>query len=196
MLNWESHWAPYDEATYQQALAWVGPDDVALEIGAGDLRLARRLAGRARQVYAIEMTAALLDQAAHDPTENLQIICSDARTYPFPMGVTVGVLLMRHCRHFHLYVQKLKAARCAYLITNARWRMGVERVDLRQPRHSFALVPYGWYACLCGNVGFIPGPADALTWADLDLIHEVTGCPQCDETAPVLISTRNLWSAL
>ncbi|GAB4146743.1 MAG: hypothetical protein Fur0021_05020 [Candidatus Promineifilaceae bacterium] len=75
------------------------------------------------------------------------------------------------------------------------------RLDLRQPRQTFALVPYGWYACICGGVGFVPGLPDALAWADLDIIHEVTGCPQCDETgavsktAPVLISTRNTWSA-
>ena len=41
---WERMWAPYDEATYAAVLAAVGPDDILLEIGAGDLRLARRLA--------------------------------------------------------------------------------------------------------------------------------------------------------
>lgn len=178
-VNWESVWAPYDEVTYQQALAWVGPDDVALEIGAGDLRLARRLAAQARQVYAIEIEAALLNHAAHDQVDNLHVICRDARTYPFPTDVTVGVLLMRHCRHFHLYAYKLQAIGCPYLITNARWRMGVERLDLRQPRQAFAAIPYGWYACICGATGFIPGPAAALTWADLDIIHEVYDCPHC-----------------
>ena len=38
--NWERRWAPYDELTYQEVLAQVRPDDLVLEIGAGDLRLA------------------------------------------------------------------------------------------------------------------------------------------------------------
>ncbi len=41
---WEAMWAPYDEATYGAALAQIAADDVVLDIGAGDLRLARRAA--------------------------------------------------------------------------------------------------------------------------------------------------------
>ncbi len=41
---WEARWAPYDEATYAAVLAAIRPDDVVLDIGAGDLRLARRMA--------------------------------------------------------------------------------------------------------------------------------------------------------
>jgi glycerol kinase len=41
---WEQLWAPYDESTYQAVLAAIGPEDILLEIGAGDLRLAIRAA--------------------------------------------------------------------------------------------------------------------------------------------------------
>ncbi|MCA9937234.1 MAG: methyltransferase domain-containing protein [Anaerolineales bacterium] len=181
--DWERMWSPYDEATYEQATAWIAPDDVVLDIGAGDLRLARRLAARARRVYAIEIEPTLLTQgqmsAAGGMPANMRLIAGDARVFPFPVDVTAGVLLMRHCRHFHLYARKLQQTGCRTLITNARWRLGVERIDLQQARPPCAHLPYGWYACLCGAVGFIPGPADALTWADLDLIHEVSDCPEC-----------------
>ena len=92
-LGWESLWAVYDEATYSAALAFIRPDDVVLDIGAGDLRFARRAAVRARRVIAIERRAELL--AAPCPS-NLTVLCGDARALPFPFGVTVGVLLMRH----------------------------------------------------------------------------------------------------
>jgi hypothetical protein len=43
--RWEALWAPYDEPTYQLVLDYVRPDDVVLDIGAGDLRLTRQVAG-------------------------------------------------------------------------------------------------------------------------------------------------------
>ena len=43
---WEAQWAPYDDDTYARALDFVPPGAVVLDIGAGDLRLARRLAKR------------------------------------------------------------------------------------------------------------------------------------------------------
>ena len=38
MTDWEATWAAYDEDTYAQALAFVPPGAVVLDIGAGDLR--------------------------------------------------------------------------------------------------------------------------------------------------------------
>jgi hypothetical protein len=37
----------------------------------------------------------------------------------------------------------------------------------------------GWYACLCGGTGFKEGPAWQWTAEMDELIHEVSGCPQC-----------------
>ncbi len=61
--EWETLWAPYDEATYAAVLAAIEPSDVVLDIGAGDLRLARRIAERARQVIAWEIQPALVNAA-------------------------------------------------------------------------------------------------------------------------------------
>ncbi len=61
--DWEAMFAPYDPQTYQAVLAQLGPEDVILDIGAGDLRLSRRMAQIARKVYAVEINAGLLDQA-------------------------------------------------------------------------------------------------------------------------------------
>ena len=181
LVDWERLWAPYDEPTYRAVLAEVQADDVVLEIGAGDLRLARRMAEHARRVYAIEVQADLVEAARQRAPlpDNLTVIVGDARRVPFPPEVTLGVLLMRHCRHFRLYFAKLVAVGCRRLVTNARWRLGVEVIDLSAPRKPFQEVDIGWYACRCGATGFVPGPAERLTPTREAMVHEVTGCPAC-----------------
>ncbi len=178
--DWETAWAPYDEDTYRAALEMLLPDDVVLDIGAGDLRFARRAAERARAVIAIEQRAELL---AGPCPPKLAVICGDALKVLFPSGLTVAVLLMRHCRHFSDYVAKLRAAGCGRLITNARWRMGLEQIDLDAPRIPFDQLQGGWYACLCGGTGFAVAAAQALDIQALDRIAEVEGCPICREYA-------------
>lgn len=180
-IDWEYHWAAYDDPTYQEALAHVRPDDVILDIGAGDLRLARQMAQRARHVYALERNPGLLvERAAVLP--NLTVIWADARFQPFPPDVTLGVLLMRHCRHFALYRDKLAANGCRRLITNARWGSGVELIRLDQNLQPFSTVKLGWYACRCGKTGFVPGPAEGLTPAILDQAFQVNNCPACHDS--------------
>ena len=188
-LDWEKLWAPYDEPTYQAVLEQVRPEDVVLEIGAGDFRLARRLANQCRLVYAIELNRQLITLAPpapathHQPegerNSRLKIIWADATTYPFPQGITLGVLLMRHCRHFHILAGKLAAAGCRRLVTNARWGMGVEVVDLLETRPAYSAVPLGWFACWCGATGFKPGPPEKVTARLLETVHEVGDCPAC-----------------
>lgn len=183
---WEAAWAPYDEATYQEVLAHLQPQDVLLDIGAGDLRLAYRAAARVRRVYAIERQPHVVAQGYHvrPRPPNVQVIVGDARWVPFPPHITVAVLLMPHCQHFALYVRKLQATRCRHLITNARWGMGVEIIDLRAPRLPFHRVRLGWYACLCGAVGFIAGPPEQLTVEAFHRVQEVRSCPTCDPNVP------------
>lgn len=176
---WEAAWSPYDEGTYRFVLDHVDPEDVVLDIGAGDLRLARRLAVIVRRVIAVELNPAVLAMASSDRPANLSVVCADARQVPVPNGVTIGVLLMRHCTHFRSYVEKLRAVGCRRLITNARWGMGVEIVDLR-PAPPFPEVRTGWYACKCGAVGIVPGTRpDDLTEPDDLIAREVEFCPHC-----------------
>lgn len=175
---WERRWAPYDEDTYDQVVALVPPGSIVVDIGAGDLRLARRLAARARMVYAIENQPALLT-AARVPA-NVRVICGDARTLPFPTGIDAAVLLMRHCTHFPLYREKLLRAGGRYFITNARWGMAVECIDLALPARPFEEMPLGWYACRCGATGFRPGPPEKLTTAVMETIIEVSQCQECE----------------
>ena len=180
--DWEAMYAPYDQQTYQAVLDRLGADDVILDIGAGDLRLSRQMARIARQVYAVEINAAVLDQgnASLEPMPaNLTPICANARTLDFPTGITVGVLMMRHCTCFRLYVEKLKSAGATRLITNARWHMHVEEIDLRAQHKSFSQIEMGWYACSCGGTGFKEGPAEHWT-SDMDqTVVELSSCPQC-----------------
>ena len=135
-----------------------------------------------RQVYAVEINARVLKQA-HTSRDslpaNLTVICADARTWDFPSDITTGVLLMRHCTCFRLYADKLRSAGATSLITNARWRLDVEIVDLVCPRMSHTDASMGWYACLCGGTGFKEGPVEHWS-SDMDsIIHEVSSCPRC-----------------
>lgn len=173
---WESLWAPYDEDTYERALAFVPAGAAVLDIGAGDLRFARRVAARARVVYALERSRDLLGGPA---PANVQVICADARHWPFPSGLDAAVLLMRHCAHFALYRRKLEAAGCARLITNARWGMDVECIDLTAAPRRYGDLGAGWYACRCGATGFRAVAAEMLSAADLATNHDVDNCPTC-----------------
>jgi len=176
---WEACWAAYDEPTYRAALSYVRPADVVLDIGAGDLRLARRIARIARRVFALEMQPQLLTGGLPWP-DNLTVICADARSIPWPPHISLGVLLMRHCTHVGLYVARLRAVGCQRLITNARWGMAVELVNLG-PRLDWSAVKMGWYACVCGQVGFVPAPPEQLTVKHSQDVAEVERCPACDE---------------
>ncbi len=179
---WEASWASYDEATYLEVLAQISGKDLVYEIGAGDLRLSIRMAAIARSVHAVEIQKPLLDQAIiirEALPANLFVHHGDARSMPVPPGTTVGVLLMRHCTHFQLYAHKLKEAGAQALVTNARWKLGVERVPLQEKRLLFDDIEMGWYACWCGAVGFKPGPAEKLTPELEAARYELATCPQC-----------------
>ncbi len=181
-LDWEFQWAPYDLPTYQLVLEQIATSDIILDIGAGDLRLTRQMADIASKVYALEINHSLLDQglASFSPLPaNLIPICSDARAFDFPRDLTCGVLLMRHCTHFQVYADKLRQAGARRLITNARWGMNVEVVDLRAVRIPYANIEIGWYACWCGAVGFKSGSPEYLTPENEVIIHEVVNCPNC-----------------
>ncbi len=185
--DWEAAFAPYDEETYRAVIAQITPHDVVLDIGAGDLRLTKRVAAVARRVYAIERDPAVLaqsDRYAAGWPAHLIVICADALTISFPTDVTTAILLMRHCtrEHFAVYVQRLSALyRCRQLITNARWKMDVEVIDLRSGR-AYDPDRVGWYACRCGSIGFTPGDPAIITPQVLAEVVDVVSCPQCGTT--------------
>jgi hypothetical protein len=187
MYSWEQLWAPHDEPTYRSVLAALSPADTLLEIGAGDLRLAVRMAAIVSKVYAIEIQETILERAAaayRSLPENLVVLAGDARTINFPPGITTGVLLMRHCTHFNLYIKKLQAAGCQRLVTNARWRSGLELIDLASPRVPYDQLELGWYACLCGRAGFKTGAVELLSDEVASMIVEVDDCPGCRYSVP------------
>lgn len=178
LVGWEGRFSPYDDETYGLALASVTRDDVVLEIGAGDLRLALQLAGRVRRVYAVEVNPCLVGSALLRVglalPRNLHVACANALDVPIPPDVTAAVLLMRHCAHFRGYMARLRASGCLRLITNARWKSGVEVIDLGHPGVPFARVREGWYACACGAVGYV-GRGERPDAPPT----EVSDCPAC-----------------
>jgi SAM-dependent methyltransferase len=178
LSDWEGWFSSYDDETYSLVLQNVEKCDIVLDFGAGDLRLALRMAERARQVYAVEvnpvMLGAALSEIGFDLPRNLHVICANALDIAIPPGVTVAVLLMRHCRHFGEYFDRLRAAGCQRLITNARWKSGVEVIDFTHPRVPFERVEEGWYACRCGAVGYV-GQGERSQAPPV----EVSDCPAC-----------------
>lgn len=185
-IDWELMWAPYDERTYQDALDIISVDDVVLDIGAGDLRFARRMAATCRQVYAVEVQERVINQydRLNPLPDNLVVVHADARMFPVPGDVTTGVLLMRHCQDFRLYANRLKSAGARRLITNARWGLGVEQVDLWAERLPYSDLEIGGYACWCGETGFKTGTVRQSTSDFLIVIHEVYSCPECRYNLP------------
>jgi hypothetical protein len=181
-VDWEDMWSPYDDETYRFALEMARPDDVVIDIGAGDLRLASRMAAMVRRVYAVERNPALVQRAQrwNDAFDNLVVVCADALTWTLPPDVTLAVLLMRHCTrdHFATYMQRLKGAGCQRLVTNARWKMGVEVIDLRC-RQPYDPHRTGWYACHCGMIGFHAPDTDQITPETLSDVADVVVCPHC-----------------
>ena len=178
LSDWEGWFSPYDDETYSLVLQNVSPDDVVLDLGAGDLRLALLMAGRARRVYAVEVNPVVVGAAlgiiGFDLPRNLHVICANALDVAIPPEVTVAVLLMRHCQHFGEYFDRLQAVGCRRLITNARWKSGVEVIDLTKPRLLFEEVQEGWYACRCGAVGYV-GQGESVESQAV----EVDDCPAC-----------------
>ena len=183
LADWEGWFSPYDDETHGAVLDHVTSDDVVLEIGAGDLRLALRIAERARRVYAVEVNPLVIGPALetigfHLP-RNLHVVCANALDVPVPPGVSVGVLLMRHCQHFGQYFERLERAGCRRLLTNVRWKSGVEVIDLAAPHAPFEHVQEGWYACRCGAVGYV-GSGER---GDARPV-EVAACPACSPGRP------------
>jgi hypothetical protein len=180
--DWEILWASYSEEIYRSVLAEIKPTDIILDIGAGDLRLSRRMGDIARQVVAIEIQRPILDDglAIGPLSSNISVIHGDALTYPFPRETTLAVLLMRHCTHFSAYLGLLQKTNCRKLVTNARWRMDVEIINLKHEPWDFKSIPLGWYACRCGQVGFKPGPPEKFPDDRLERTWEVANCNSCD----------------
>jgi hypothetical protein len=146
-----------------------------LDIGAGDLRLAARAASGGATVWAIEARPELLPAA---PPPGVHVLIGDARTLPFP-PVEVGLLLMRHCRHVGRYWRKLAAAGARRLVTNARFGLAVEVIDLTAPRQPYAALALGPWACDCGAVGCRDGDPLLLPAAAWETPAEVFDCPAC-----------------
>jgi SAM-dependent methyltransferase len=177
--EWEAAWAPYDEFTYQAVLNYIRSRDCVLEIGAGDLRLAKRLAGVARLVFAIEINPKVLARAVQPLPDNLVVMLGDALNLEFPIGISCGVLMMRHCLHFHQYAQKLKDCGATRMISNARWRFDPEEIDLNCDRLSYGQMDMGWYACWCGATGFKAGPVEKIGPEMFERVFELSDCPRC-----------------
>jgi hypothetical protein len=183
LCDWGKIWSPYSEKYYIEVLSELSPEDVVLDIGAGDLRLTRRIAEKCKFVYALEINPDIIklgiESCGQPIPDNLIILNLDARYFSFPEDVTSAVLLMRHCTDVKLYIKKLMEVGASRLITNARWRLGVEVIDLLTERIDYRDLRIGSYGCICGSVGFKPGDTRDLTPGIEIIVNEVINCPAC-----------------
>lgn len=177
-MDWEGRFHPCDDETCGLVLNGLHEEDTVLDIGAGDLRLSMQMSSRVKRVYAVEVNPLLVAEALGvlglGLPRNLHVVCANALDVVIPRDVTVAVLLMRHCQHFGAYFTRLQEAGCLRLVTNARWKSGVEAIDLTASRMPFDALREGWYACGCGAVGYV-GRGDC-PQGDAS---EVCGCPSC-----------------
>ncbi len=179
--DWSSWWAPYTDDIYREALAALRPGQTILDIGAGDLRFARRAAALGCRVIVVEMQMSVVQSGiGRGPLpDGLSVIVADARDWPFPSGLDAAVLLMQYCTDYALYVRKLRAVGCPLLLTNARWRFGVEAIPLA-PAAPYRADRIGWFACVpCGHTGFTPGDPVLITEEVAEHVANVEGCPAC-----------------
>jgi SAM-dependent methyltransferase len=78
---------------------YLGPDRVALEIGAGDGALSRALAARCRSVFALDVSAEILSAA--DLPANAERVLSDGLTVPVPAGSVDVAYSNQVMEHLH-----------------------------------------------------------------------------------------------
>ncbi len=208
-VEWEACWAPHDEATYAWVLARLAPGERVLDIGAGDLRLAVRLAERGCVVTAIERERTVLERglrrlgvapgsrcreiALDIGVGHLTVVLADASAWPFP-PVESAVLLMRHCTRFGEYIARLRAVGCRRVFTNVRWRCGVEEMRLDRLR-PFAAVDTGWWACTCGAVGFAAADPALIDAEALARVQDVENCPQCSPVSEAPLAAAGTYGS-
>lgn len=100
--GWEGWFLP-ESYLYPKVLANIEPNDVILDIGAGNFALSLLMAKKARKVYAIEVNPLVVKRALEiiglDLPRNLILICGNALEFPIPKDVNTLVILMRHFQH-------------------------------------------------------------------------------------------------
>lgn len=108
-----------DVEFYPFVLENLEPDDVVLDLGAGDLRLDILMAERVKKVYAVEVNPILVGRAlqviGYDLPRNLIVICANLFDIETPKDVTVVVILMRHCTRREEIFRRFKKLK---IITN------------------------------------------------------------------------------
>ncbi|MEM2996702.1 MAG: class I SAM-dependent methyltransferase, partial [Candidatus Bathyarchaeia archaeon] len=108
-----------DVEFYPFVLENLDPDDVVLDLGAGDLRLDILMAERVKKVYAVEVNPILLGRAlqiiGYDLPRNLIVICANLFDVEIPKDATVVVILMRHCTRREEIFKRFKKLK---IITN------------------------------------------------------------------------------
>lgn len=108
-----------DVEFYPFVLENLDPDDVVLDLGAGDLRLDILMAERVKKVYAVEVNPILVGRAlqiiGYDLPRNLIVICANLFDIEIPKDATVAVILMRHCTRREEIIRRFKKLK---IITN------------------------------------------------------------------------------
>jgi hypothetical protein len=85
------------KGSYRSILSKIDVNDIIMDAGAGDFRLAIMMAAKSKKVYAIEINPTLVQKAigiiGFDLPLNLFIVCGDFNQIPVPSDVTKIVCL-------------------------------------------------------------------------------------------------------
>ncbi len=119
--------------------AYLRPETVFLEVGAGDCRLSLQVAETVKQVYALEVSREITKHAASRP--NFEIVISNGTDIPVPPGSIDLAFSFQVMEHIHP--------------EDAREQLG---------NVLLALAPGGMYMCLTPNR--LSGPHDVSKYFD------------------------------
>ena len=93
-------WFLPEDKEYNIVLPYIEPNDIVLDIGAGNLAFDLLLAEKCKKVYAVELNPEVLGDALktirYDLPRNLIAICANGVDFPVPKDVTCLVMLLRH----------------------------------------------------------------------------------------------------
>jgi len=93
-------WFLPEDKEYSKVLRFIEPNDVVLDIGAGNFALDFLLSERCKKVYAVEVNPTVvkdaLDLIGMNLPRNLIIICGNGLDFPIPKDVNTLVMLLRH----------------------------------------------------------------------------------------------------
>lgn len=129
------NWSEVTERVVIEACA-AHPDDVVVDLGCGDGRIATALAGKVRRVVAVDHDPAVVAAYARVAPANVRVERGDARTFTLPPGTSVIVLhdVLRFIprgdrKALFERLGKSASQRCLLVVGDVMWSLPAKDID-------------------------------------------------------------------